>query len=136
MTQRPVTALVAEDHPAYLARVSAALSALGVAVVAANDGAQAIELLVSGAPIDLLVTDLDMPRENGWVVIDAWLARGRSAETVLMVTGEADSREVQRRCEAGRIRLIHKISLNAQFATAVQQVVAGIRTQATLSESE
>ena len=136
MTQRPVTALVAEDHSAYLARVSAALSALGIAVVAATDGAQAIEVLVSEAPIDLLVTDLDMPRENGWAVIDAWLAGGRSAETVLMVTGEADSREVQRRCEAGRIRLIHKISLNAQFATAVQQAVQGIRAQLATSEGE
>jgi CheY-like chemotaxis protein len=116
---RARTALIAEDHPAYLARVAGALIGMGVRVVAVTDGAKAIELVRSGVALDLLVTDLDMPHENGWAVIDAWLADGRDIAAVVMVTGEADSREVQQRCAAGGIRLVHKVSFDAHFGGAI-----------------
>ncbi|MGH2587439.1 MAG: response regulator [Dehalococcoidia bacterium] len=120
------TALVAEDHPAYLGRVTALLEELGLRTVGAVAGAQAIAYLAGGGTADLLVTDLDMPHENGWAVIDAWLARGRTPETVVMVTGEADDRTVQERCAAGGICLIHKAALDARLADAIRNALAGL----------
>jgi CheY-like chemotaxis protein len=128
VTDQTVTALVAEDHPHYLGRVTALLAGLGVQPVTATDGVEAITYLGTGGPADLLVTDLDMPRENGWAVIEAWLASGRPVERVIMVTGEADSRDVQERCRTGGIRLIHKVALDARLGSAVQTVVAALHT--------
>jgi CheY-like chemotaxis protein len=114
------TALVAEDHPHYLRRVSALLASLDVRAVTAVDGAQAIAHLNSHGRFDLLVTDLDMPHENGWAVIDAWLLAGLPVSSVIMVTGEADSRDVQERCRIGGIRLLHKVALDAHFPSAIR----------------
>jgi len=123
---RQRTALVAEDHPVYMGRVTALLAQLGLRAVNAVDGAKAIAYLAGGGEADLLVTDLDMPHENGWAVIDAWLAGGRSPATVMMVTGEADDRTVQERCAAGGIRLIHKAALDARLADAIRDALAGL----------
>ena len=116
-------ALVAEDHPTYIERVTALLDGWGVECVRAVDGAAAIAQITAGTPLDLLVTDLDMPHHTGWDVIEAWLAAGRPPQTVIMVTGEADSLDVQERCAAGGIRLIHKVAIMAQLERAVQDVL-------------
>ena len=120
------TALVAEDHPGYRGRIVGLLEASGVRCIAAEDGAEAIDHLQRGTKFDLLVTDLDMPRENGWAVIEAWLASGRAPETIVMVTGEADSRDVQERCAAGGICLVHKLAVGTRFQPAVAAALAHV----------
>lgn len=115
-----MVALVAEDHPRYIERVAELLTGWGIACVRAVDGREALAVIARGEPLDLLVTDLDMPHHSGWDVIDAWLATGRDPRSVVMVTGEADSLDVQRRCATGGIRLIHKLALMTQFERAVR----------------
>ncbi len=108
----------------YRERVVSALETWGLHVTAAPDGREALTLLSSGLSLDLLVTDLDMPHHTGWDVIDGWLARGGSSEAIIMVTGEADDLGVQQRCEAGGIRLIHKMAFMVQFQGAVEDALA------------
>ena len=116
MTFQPsVTALVAEDHPNYRARVAGQLEGWGLRTVVARDGREALDALEGGPDIHLLVTDLEMPHYTGFEVIEAWFRRGGAAEAVIMVTGEADSLDVRSRCAADGIRLIHKTGLNAYF---------------------
>lgn len=131
MTTRVVTALIAEDHPSYRARVSGLLTGWGLETVVAVDGHQAIRALeaAAGGRIDLLVTDLEMPHFTGFEVIDAWLRGGGRPEAVIMVTGEADSRDVQDRCAAGNIRLIHKLAINTRFESAVREALRWLETR-------
>jgi CheY-like chemotaxis protein len=117
-------ALVAEDHPTYIERVAGLLEGWGLTCVRAADGAQAIAHLDAGGAADLLVTDLDMPHKDGWQVIDAWLASGRAASAIIMVTGEADHPDVRARCAEQGIRLLHKIALRLSFELAVQETLA------------
>ncbi|HYC03057.1 MAG TPA: PAS-domain containing protein [Azospirillaceae bacterium] len=58
------TILVAEDEPDLLALVAETLTDAGYDVIAAGDGAEALELFDAGA-IDLLLTDIVMPELGG-----------------------------------------------------------------------
>jgi len=56
--------LVAEDEPGVRALVAAVLRGLGLEVIAAGDGVEALAASAE-APVRLLVTDVDMPRMDG-----------------------------------------------------------------------
>jgi CheY-like chemotaxis protein len=120
----PITVLVAEDHPNYRARVVGLLEALGLDVIAAEDGLLALKALEQHPGIRLLVTDLEMPHYTGFEVIEAWYRRGGDASAVIMVTGEADSLDVRTRCAAEGVRLIHKTGIAAYFEDAVRDALS------------
>lgn len=57
--------LLVDDDCNVRDSLAAVLEAEGYAVVPAEDGAQALNL-VSTTPIDLVLLDLNMPRKSGW----------------------------------------------------------------------
>jgi CheY-like chemotaxis protein len=59
------TVLVVEDHAALRAMMVRALSAKGYRAVEASDGIEALEQLAADPDIELVVTDIVMPRMNG-----------------------------------------------------------------------
>jgi CheY-like chemotaxis protein len=59
------TVLVVEDDPALRALMVRALVAKGYRAVEASDGIEALEELAADADIELVVTDIVMPRMNG-----------------------------------------------------------------------
>ena len=122
-------ALVAEDHPRYRERVVAMLEGWGVSAVAMPDGRRALAALEQEPAFDLLVTDLEMPHSTGFEVIAGWLRLGGRPEAVIMVTGEADARDVIERCATGGIRLIHKAAMLVSFEGAVRDALAWLETQ-------
>ncbi len=56
--------LVVEDNPDAREVLLTILTGKGFAVIAAEDGLQALELFENGEP-DLIITDIEMPRLNG-----------------------------------------------------------------------
>lgn len=118
-----VVALVAEDYPDYLAQVVGLLEGWEIACVPAIDGAEAIAQIENESALHMLVTDLEMPRKQGWDVVDAWIASGRPVEHAIMVTGEAKRPDVRERCASLDLTLIHKESLTAFFKGAVDEVL-------------
>jgi DNA-binding response OmpR family regulator len=62
--------LVADDSPAIRHLVADSLSRQGFAVVTADDGQAALELL-RAQPFDMLITDYDMPRMTGFELVHA-----------------------------------------------------------------
>ena len=60
----PVRVLVADDDPIFTGLVDAVLAGQGIKVVAANNGAEAIERIVSG-PFDPVLVDIMMPVIDG-----------------------------------------------------------------------
>ena len=59
------TVLVVEDDAALRALMVRALSAKGYQALQAGDGLEALELLAADPNIELVVTDIVMPRMNG-----------------------------------------------------------------------
>jgi CheY-like chemotaxis protein len=59
------TVLVVEDDPALRALMVRALSGKGYRALEASDGIEALEQLAADPDIELVVTDIVMPRMNG-----------------------------------------------------------------------
>jgi len=72
--------LVVDDDAWILRMVSTVLEKAGHAVRTANDGEEAFEAAVAEPP-DLMITDVMMPRMDGWVLVKALRARPELAFT-------------------------------------------------------
>lgn len=80
------TILVADDEPVIRSIAKIVLRNHGYNVLLAEDGEQAYELHQSNGPIDLLVTDVVMPRMTGPELISA-LKQARTDLPYIMMSG-------------------------------------------------
>ena len=86
MTDRPVTVLAVDDEPANLRLLDAVLTPRGYRLVAANNGHEALDLLID-LDIDLVLLDLMMPGLNGHEVCRRIRSDDRTAFLpVVMIT--------------------------------------------------
>ncbi len=124
MPDSPVV-LVAEDYPDFRAGLLDLLEPLGLTCIPASNGRQAIEVLEDPSKVvHLVITDMDMPVNTGWEVIEAaYKHRGRDLP-IIMQTGEAYYTYVQRRAEKLGVVLIHKIDVNVHLLPAVREALS------------
>ena len=85
--------LIADDEDSMRSLVARAIAMDGHAIVTAEDGAEALEVL-SREPgaFDLLLTDIQMPVMDG-IALALTAARDFPELTILLMTGFADQRE-------------------------------------------
>ncbi len=85
--------LIAEDEEAIRTLLARALRQDGHEVIAANDGAEALDVLVrEHGAFELLLTDIRMPVMDG-IALALAAARDHPDVTILLMTGYADQRE-------------------------------------------
>jgi two-component system, cell cycle response regulator CpdR len=85
--------LIAEDEESIRSLVARALRQDGHEVMTANDGAEALDVLVrERGAFELLLTDIRMPVMDG-IALALAAARDHPAVTILLMTGYADQRE-------------------------------------------
>jgi signal transduction histidine kinase len=81
------TVLVVEDDPDVLEMVLTSLNDLGYRTIVARNGAEAMAVLESATPIDLLFTDLVMPGGIGGAVLAREARRLRPDIKILLTSG-------------------------------------------------
>ncbi|SKA18540.1 response regulator [Consotaella salsifontis] len=120
--------LVAEDDPGVRLLVTRALMMEGHAVVAAEDGEAALELLEEkeGA-FDLLLSDIRMPVMTGIELARAVSTRF-PALTILLMTGYAEQREEAETLPA-IVGIVDKPFTVAEIRRAVTTALAGSYTE-------
>ena len=102
------TVVVAEDEDALRVLLGRVLAGSGYQVVAGRNGAEALEAVRQrGGRIDLLLTDLVMPRMSGAELAEA-LAGEQPGLKVLFMTGHTDETLVADRLVEGESELIQK----------------------------
>ena len=102
------TILLVEDELAVLALVRSMLVSSGYSVITADNGDDALGAAHShGGPIDLLLTDVVMPRMSGRELAER-LARIRPDVPILFMTGYTDDDIVQHGLKMGTVDLIQK----------------------------
>lgn len=93
----PRTILVVDDSPTIVKFVSFSLKNTGYTVITASDGMEAIETLAKrGEPVDLVITDLNMPNLDGYSLISALRQNERMADLPIIILSsedKADDRE-------------------------------------------
>ena len=112
--------LIAEDYPEFRAGLLALLEPLDLSCIPVSNGKLAIDVLRDPAQeLELLITDMDMPVNTGWDVIEACRTH-RADLPIIMQTGEARYTYVKRRAEEFGIVLIDKLDVDALLVPAVR----------------
>ncbi len=119
--------LIADDEDSMRRLVARALAMDGHETVTAEDGAEALDRLVSEAgQYDLLLTDIRMPVMDG-IALALAVTRDFPDVTILLMTGFADQRERASNLEA----IIHDVVVKpfsvADIRTAVADALASRR---------
>jgi CheY-like chemotaxis protein len=90
MPESKTTVLVVDDEPSVRGALRKALTRSGYQVTLAADGREALELVASGPPPDVIVLDLMMPVMTGFEVLSAMRVNERWAKIpVIVLTGTA-----------------------------------------------
>ena len=116
--------LIADDEVSMRALVARAITMDGHETVTAQDGAEALEILIrEGGAFDLLLTDIQMPVMDG-IALALSAARDFPALTILLMTGFADQRERASNLDALVHDVITKPFSVADIRTAVADALA------------
>ena len=83
---RSLTVLVVEDEDGVRLLMRQVLESAGYQVCEADEGFQALSVLLQGRPVDLVVTDIRMPRMDGYELAAHMLALAIKVP-ILFVTG-------------------------------------------------
>ena len=95
-------ALVIDDSRTVRIIIGQILREVGLEVLEASDGLEALEQLKQNPDVKLMLVDWNMPQMNGYDLVRAVRAqRDYDAVRILMVTSEAQSEQVSRALSAG-----------------------------------
>lgn len=111
--------LVVDDDPAIRESLVTELQAAGYEVATACDGRQGEEVLASDK-FDLVLTDLAMPREDGFSLIAA--VRGRAATPIIVISVRQREQEKVRALDLGADDYVTK-------PFSVPELLARVRAQ-------
>ena len=95
--------LVVDDSPTVVKFVAFALKGGGFEPIAASDGMQALELVSSlTAPVDLVITDLNMPNLDGYSLIRALRENPNYSEVpIIILSSEGADEDREQGLSAG-----------------------------------
>jgi PAS domain S-box-containing protein len=115
--------LVIDDEEAVLDVVRRFLQIAGHRVTCATSGHEALDLLANGRPIDLIILDLMMPREDAATTFQRLRLR-RPGVPVLLCTGLPQADPVPELLRTGGVSLIRKPFRMNELWYAVKQALA------------
>jgi two-component system cell cycle response regulator CpdR len=116
--------LIADDEDSMRSLVARAIAMDGHAIVTAQDGAEALEILTrDDGAFDLLLTDIQMPVMDG-IALALAAARDFPRLTILLMTGFADQRERASGLNAIVYDVVTKPFSVADIRTAVAAALA------------
>jgi two-component system chemotaxis response regulator CheY len=119
----PSTIMTVDDSPSMRMLLRAALTDLGYDVLEAEDGVQALERL-DGVEPDLLITDINMPRLDGFGLIEKVREQDRHRNLpILVLTTESSDEKKQRARSAGATGWIVKPFHPEKLAAAIRRVL-------------
>jgi two-component system, chemotaxis family, sensor kinase CheA len=106
-------ALVADDSPVVRDIIAQALRSYGLHVLVAGDGEEALALFGSHARVDIVVTDIDMPRLDGIGLVRTLRSREVSKDVpVVAISMRGSEPEKRAAMEAGMSAYIDKSDFN------------------------
>lgn len=119
---RTTRILTVDDSPSMRALLMHALTAEGFEVEQAEDGEAAFEWLTTNE-VDVVITDINMPRLDGFGLIERLRGSARHANRpILVLTTESSDEKKERARDAGATGWIVKPFDAEKLATAVRRV--------------
>ena len=85
--EHPTTVLLVEDEILIRAAVAEYLRISGYTVVEAADAAEAVTFFGAGEPVDVVISDVDLPGTMNGLGLARWIKQRYSALPVLLTSG-------------------------------------------------
>jgi DNA-binding response OmpR family regulator len=121
MSEKPLRALVVDDEPTVHRLVSVSLRRIGFVCDAAEDGVAA-STLASQEQYDVVVTDLRMPKKDGYeLVLD--LLEHQRRPVIVMYTGAIDQQMARELLSRGADHIAFKPTDLGLLAARVKSLV-------------
>ena len=121
MTCVPKLILTVDDSPSIRMLLRYALSRQGYDVAEAEDGLAALEWLATNRRPDLMITDINMPRMDGYGLVEAVRTNGPHSDMpILVLSTESSEEKMARARAAGANGWIVKPFDPAQLESAVR----------------
>jgi CheY-like chemotaxis protein len=122
----PVRVLIVDDSQQVAATLEIALSNGGWDTICADEVKAALEILNTSPQVDAIVTDLEMPKADGYSLITAVRAHTRCASAVIVVTsGSTAPNAEQRAITAGADAFFTKPYSPAAVRLELQRLMNG-----------
>jgi two-component system chemotaxis response regulator CheY len=119
----PKRILTIDDSKTIRDMLRLALAGAGHDVVQADDGVAGVEMLKSTGRVDAIITDINMPRLDGYGVIAAVRSDpAHRATPILVLTTESDPARRQRARDAGATGWIVKPFVPSKLLAAIDRV--------------
>jgi two-component system chemotaxis response regulator CheY len=100
-----------------------ALTGAGHKVVQADDGQHGVEVLAQHPDVEVIITDINMPRMDGYAFIEAVRSTPAARTTpILVLTTESEPAKKQRARDAGATGWIIKPFDTEKLVAAVRRV--------------
>ena len=116
--------LTVDDSKTMRNMLMLALTDAGYTVLQAEDGVQGTEVLGNGTGVDVIITDINMPRMDGFGFIHhVRKERADRSTPILVLTTESDEEKKQRARQAGATGWIVKPFDPAKLIAAVRRVL-------------
>lgn len=115
--------LTVDDSRTMRDMLKVVLDGAGHRVIQAEDGASGVSALASAGVVDVIITDINMPRMDGFGFIEHVRRDPRNRSTpILVLTTESDDAKKQRARSAGATGWIVKPFDPAKLIGAIQRV--------------
>ncbi len=121
---RPRVLLVDADAKARAATV-AHLRAMGTECFEASDGAQALLRARAHAP-DLIILDVEVPRPNGFELVDILREESLRSTPLIVLTGHELSEHERGALTLGMTRHLSRASASDEISAAVRELLRGL----------
>ena len=118
--------LVVDDYPNTAALLARSISRLGarVDVVSATSGTQALEWCVLDGPVDIVITDMDMPEITGLELIEKLQEHPAGSRIVSVLFTASHAPELETRARHLNVReVLHKPVHPEKVCQIVNQVL-------------
>jgi CheY-like chemotaxis protein len=130
------TVLLVEDEPAVLSLAARVLQGRGYQVLQARDGSEALQVLEDHTgPIDILITDVVMPRLGGPELVER-LQEARPQTPIIYMSGYTDDKTVRDIMADSGVNFLQKPFSPAALAELTRQVLGGTRGAPRRDDSE
>lgn len=117
--------LVVEDDPDVRAMADQMLASLGYRVLQAEDGPRALALLDNTAGIDLILTDVVLPRGMRGTDIAREAVRRRPGIKILYMSGYTENAIIHQGVVDEGVELLSKPFRKAELARKIRKILEG-----------
>ncbi|NJO98714.1 MAG: response regulator [Pleurocapsa sp. CRU_1_2] len=118
------TVLVVDDSAMMRKTLTLTLKKVGYRVLQARDGKEALELLLQNSTVDLIVSDLEMPRLNGFEFLNELRKKPlSSAIPVVMLTTRINDKHRQLALHLGASAYMSKPYIEQEFLDVLRTTV-------------